>query len=205
MRFSGETAAGSMPGPRQPPMVEDAPLSGEPPSAGQRAPGAEPGGGILGVLDPPDTCPRRPSRSHSACSSRMNRRRRSPSQRTNSPSAPLLSTRLGSTFTFPCGGPPRCCRRVSMPLLLSRASGTRQRLRVCASLREGMQRGGVSRTFGQLCGTKPFPCLFRVRIAWGPPRHGSPEGLRLAFCLKDLDFPPVPSSTEPFFFSQNRL
>jgi hypothetical protein len=38
-------------------MVEDAPLSGEPPSAGQRAPGAEPGGGILGVLDPPDVCP----------------------------------------------------------------------------------------------------------------------------------------------------
>ena len=57
MRFSGETAAGSGPGPRQPPMVEDAPLSGEPPSAGQRAPGAEPGGGILVVLDPPNACP----------------------------------------------------------------------------------------------------------------------------------------------------
>jgi len=33
-----------------PPLVEDAPLPDEPPSAGQRAPGA-------GVLDPPDACP----------------------------------------------------------------------------------------------------------------------------------------------------
>ena len=50
MRFSGEGAAGSAPGPHLPPLVEDAPLPDEPPSAGQRAPGA-------GVLDPPDACP----------------------------------------------------------------------------------------------------------------------------------------------------